>query len=352
MHKQKKNLAIWAVGLLIAAPLPAQAQGDVTTKSDRVLLVVSSHGADGGKTRPGFEMDELSQAYAVFADNGLTVDIASPAGGVVVADEFDPKKPYNSRFIADSAASAKLASTLTLAKAAREDYGAVFIIGGKGAMFDLPVNFDLKTLLAQTYEAGGVIGAVCHGPAALMNVPLKNGTSLIAGRAVTGFSNEEELLFGKRWVPAFPILLEDGLRGAGAQFSEAPMMLNHVVADGRIVTGQNPFSTYSAAEAVLRAMGRKPAPREPFADERSIALIGRMLAGEVAEARQSLKANPAQYDVPLIAAWGLYRSKTPGADRTMIEGAITAMEVALPHYDEPRLVAAIAEARGKLADAK
>ena len=351
MHKQKKNLAIWAVGLLIAAPLPAQAQGDVTTKSDRVLLVVSSHGADGGKTRPGFEMDELSQAYAVFADNGLTVDIASPAGGVVVADEFDPKKPYNSRFIADSAASAKLASTLTLAKAAREDYGAVFIIGGKGAMFDLPVNFDLKTLLAQTYEAGGVIGAVCHGPAALMNVPLKNGTSLIAGRAVTGFSNEEELLFGKRWVPAFPILLEDGLRGAGAQFSEAPMMLNHVVTDGRIITGQNPYSTFSTAEAVVRAMGRKVAPRELLAEERSIALISQMLAGDTGAAQQSLNANPARYDVPLIAAWGLYRSKTPGADRKMIEGAITIMETALPHYDEPQLAAAIAEARTKLATA-
>ena len=206
MHKQKKNLAIWVVGLLIAAPLPAQAQGDVATKADRVLLVVSSHGADGGKTRPGFEMDELSQAYAVFADNGLTVDIASPAGGVVVADEFDPKKPYNSRFIADPAASAKLASTLALAKAASESYAAVFVVGGKGAMFDLPVNTDLKTLIAQTYEAGGVIGAVCHGPAALMNVPLKDGTSLIAGRAVTGFSNEEELLFGKRWVRGLPRL--------------------------------------------------------------------------------------------------------------------------------------------------
>ena len=119
MHKQKKNLAMWAVGLLIAAPLPAQAQGDITTKSDRVLLVVSSHGADGGKTRPGFEMDELSQAYAVFADNGLTVDIASPAGGVVVADAFDPKKPYNSRFIADTAAQAKLTATRTLAKRAQ-----------------------------------------------------------------------------------------------------------------------------------------------------------------------------------------------------------------------------------------
>ncbi len=352
MHKQKKNLAMLVVGLLTAAPLPAQAQADSGAKADRVLLVVSGHGADAGKTRPGFEMDELSQAYAVFADNGLTVDIASPAGGVVVADGFDPKKPYNSRFIGDPAAQAKFASTLSLASARSERYAAVFIIGGKGAMFDLPVNIDLKTLLAQTYEAGGVIGAVCHGPAALMNVPLKDGKSLIAGRAVTGFSNEEELLFGKRWAAAFPVLLEDGLRGAGAQFSEAPMMLSHVVSDNRIVTGQNPYSTSDAAEAVVRAMGRKLAPREPFADERSIALIGRMLAGDVAGARQSLKTNAPQYDVPLIAAWGLYRSKTPGADRMMIEGAITAMEVALPHYDEPQLVAAIAEARAKLAKAQ
>ncbi|MBJ7440042.1 MAG: type 1 glutamine amidotransferase domain-containing protein [Sphingopyxis sp.] len=350
MQKRNCYLAAWAVGLLVAAP--AQAQADVGAQSDRVLIVVSGHGADGGKTRPGFEMDELSQAYAVLADNGLTIDIASPAGGVVVADEFDPEKPYNRRFIADTAAHAKLASTLTLAKARSESYAAVFIIGGKGAMFDLPVDVDLKTLLAQTYEAGGVIGAVCHGPAALMNVPLKDGKSLIAGRAVTGFSNEEELLFGKRWAAAFPVLLEDGLRGAGAQFSDAPMMLSHVVSDNRIVTGQNPYSTSDAAEAVVRAMGRKLAPREPFADERSIALIGRMLAGDVAGARQSLKANPAQYDVPLIAAWGLYRSKTPGADRKLIEGAITAMEVALPHYDKPQLVAAIAEARGKLAKAQ
>lgn len=351
MQKRKKILASVALGLLATAAIPAQASTDTGVRPDRVLLVISSNGVDQGQTRPGFEMDELSQAYAVFADNGLSVDIASPKGGVVVADKFNPKKSFNSRFAADPVASAKLNATLTLASVRDQHYAAVFVVGGKGAMFDLPVDVDLKSLLAQTYERGGVISAVCHGPAALMNVPMKDGTSLIAGRAVTGLSNKEELLFGKKWLPAFPVLLEDGLRGAGARFSEAPMMLNHVVADGRIITGQNPYSTFSTAEAVVRAMGRKVAPRELLAEERSIALISQMLAGDTGAAQQSLNANPARYDVPLIAAWGLYRSKTPGADRKMIEGAITIMETALPHYDEPQLAAAIAEARTKLATA-
>lgn len=330
--------------------VPAAAMPATPSASDRVLIIVSSHGLDGGKTRPGFEMDELSQAYMVFADNGLDIEIASPAGGPVVADKFDTKKPYNQRFLNDSAAKAKLEATQTIASVRDQKYAAIFIIGGKGAMFDLPVNADLKNLLAETYEAGGVVGAVCHGPAALMNVPLKNGGSLIAGRAVTGFSNEEEALFGKQWVPAFPVLLEDGLRGAGAKFSEAPMMLNHVVSDGRIVTGQNPYSTYATAEAIVAAMGRDVVSREKFAEERSMMLVGMTVQGRETEARKLLAAAPAQYDIPLIAMWGFYRAKSPGADRKILNEAIGAMEMALPLFDEPQLVAAIADARNKLAE--
>ncbi|WP_447726148.1 type 1 glutamine amidotransferase domain-containing protein [Sphingomonas koreensis] len=349
MATGKKIWAAAALGGLLAAMSPAIAQTGATDRSKHVLIVVSSHGADGGKTRPGFELDELTQAYAVFTDNGLTVDIASPAGGVIVADAFDANKPYNKRFLGDPSARAKLDQTRPLANLRDGKYAAIFIVGGKGAMFDLPVNVDLKHLLAQTWHAGGVVGAVCHGPAALMNVPLPTGGTLVAGKGVTGFSNEEEALFGKRWVAAFPVLLEDGLRGAGGRFTKVPMMLSHVVADGRLVTGQNPYSTSDTAEAVVRAMGRTPAPREPFADERSVALIARALDGDGAGARKLLAANPAQYDVPLIAAWGHYRARTPGADRGMLTGAIEIMEMAAAHYREPPLTAAIEEARRKLA---
>jgi putative intracellular protease/amidase len=329
---------------LVFAPANA-----TTSQNNRVLLVISGHGQEEGKVRPGFEMDELTQAYAVFVDNGLQVDIASPAGGAVVADKFNRDKPYNRRFLADPMAAAKLTATRSVASLDKQDYAAVFIIGGKGAMFDLPVDVELKALLARTYQAGGVVGAVCHGPAVLMNVLLQGGTSLLEGRSVTGFSNEEEALFGKGWAPAFPVLLENGLRGSGAKFSDAPMMLSHVVTDGRLVTGQNPYSTAAAAEAVIRAMGRTPAPRQPWADERSILLLGQMLNGDAVQARAAFNADPTLYDVPLIAMWGFFRAQSAGSDRGVLTNAVDVMELALPHFSRPELVSAIAEARNTLA---
>lgn len=344
MQFRMKTLFAVTLGLIMIVPHQATA-----AVNDRVLLVVSSNGADNGKTRPGFEMDELTQAWAVFKDNGFEVDIASPSGGAVVADKFNPDKPYNGRFLADPEAAAELARTRSLANLGTEKYAAVFVIGGKGAMFDLPISVHLKTLLAETYRSGGIIGAVCHGPAVFMNVALEDGTSLLEGRAVTGFSNEEEALFGKGWAPHFPVLLENGLRGSGASFSEAPMMLSHVVADGRLVTGQNPYSTAAAVEAVIRAMGRTPAQREPWADERSIMLLSQMINGESARARAAFTANPSLYDVPLIAMWGFYRARTVGSDREALSQAVEIMELALPHFDQPQLAAALAEARQKLA---
>jgi putative intracellular protease/amidase len=333
-----------ALALLIVTPANA-----ATDTGNRVLLVVSGYGLDDGKTRPGFEMDELTQAYAVFTDNGLEVDIASPSGGAVVADQYNPKKPYNNRFLTDTTAAAKLTSTRSLASAGKEKYAAIFVIGGKGAMFDLPVSVELKTLLAETYQAGGVIGAVCHGPAVFMNVPLKGGISLLEGRSVTGFSNEEEALFGKGWASSFPVLLESGLRGSGAKFSEAPMMLSHVVTDGRLVTGQNPASTAAAAEAMIKAMGRTPAPRQPRADERSMELISQMLGNDKEKARASFNADPKLYDVPLVAMWGFFRAQSANLDRDALAHAVEMMELALPHFSRPELVSGLAEARSKLA---
>lgn len=349
MQFRMTTLLTCTIALLVTAPAAHAATPTATAANDRVLLVISSYGADEGKTRPGFEMDELTQAYLIFKDNGLQVEIASPTGGAVVADQYDRNKPYNNRFLTDAAASAKLANTRSLASVKDEKYAAIFVIGGKGAMFDLPINTDLKTLLASSYDAGGVIGAVCHGPAVLMNVPLKNGTSLLEGRAVTGFSNEEEALFGKGWAPSFPVLLENGLRGSGARFSEAPLMLNHVVADGRLVTGQNPYSTASAVEAMVKVMGRQIAPRQPWTDERSINLIGELLNGDKAKARAAFNADPKLYNAPLIAMWGFFRAKSAGSDRAVLANAVEVMELASPHFTRPELVAAIADGRTKLA---
>lgn len=166
---------------------PAQA-----SPPGKVLLVVSRHGLDAGRARPGYEFDELSQAYLVFRDNGFDVEIASPRGGPVEADDYDPAKPYNALFLGDPAAVARLAATRPLNGVKPEDYAAIFVIGGKGAMFDLPFDPVLRMLLVRHYEGGGVIGAVCHGPAAFVRLRTSDGELLVAGQPMAGFTNEEE----------------------------------------------------------------------------------------------------------------------------------------------------------------
>lgn len=348
-----KQLMITAgSALLLAGSAAAQTQPETPAQPNtqkKILLVVSGHGADNGKTRPGFEMDELTQAWAVFTGNGMAVDIASPAGGTVVADGFDPDKPYNKRFLADAGARAALAATRSLAEVKAGKYDAVFLVGGKGAMFDLSTSADLKEVILATHGAGGVVGGVCHGPAALMNLVGKDGSSFIAGKAVTGFSNEEERLFGKRWAARYPVRLEDGLKGAGARYSAAPMMLSHVVTDGRLVTGQNPYSTPATAEAMVKAMGRTPVARTAYGDERGLALVSLLLSGKAEEARRRMNADPAGHDVKLVAMWGYYRTQSAPDDAAVLAQGLAAMELAAPHFKEPKLAEAITETRARLA---
>lgn len=331
------SLAIGATPAALAEP-PRQ----------KVLLVVSGHGQDGGKTRPGFEFDEFAQAYAVFQDNGLTVEVASPQGGKVEADKYDPEKSYNQRALKEFNAAATLASTKPIANVKRDDYAAIFIIGGKGVMFDLPQDMALQKLIADSYENGAAIGAVCHGPAVLANVKLADGSLLIADKAVTGFTNEEEALFGKKWASQFPFQLEDALRAGSKRWAEADIMLPFVQADSRIVTGQNPFSTGLAAEGVVRALGRTPVAREPWSDERSLLLVARFLKGEKDWARRELASSLDKYEAPLIAMYGVYRAKTPNADAATLSSALALMELASPHFQHEQLELAMADTEGKL----
>jgi hypothetical protein len=155
-------------------------------------------------------------------------------------------------------------------------------------------------------------------------------------------------------VPHFPFLLESELRRLGARFSEAPMMLPHVVTDGRVVTGQNPYSVAMAAEAAIRALGRTPVARQPWPDEGSLLLVARTVAGDSAPLESALARKDTALDVPLIAIWGYYRSLEAGDDlagdnRAMLAQAVQIMELALPHFPEPQLEEAIKEAHDRLA---
>ncbi|QPF76493.1 type 1 glutamine amidotransferase domain-containing protein [Roseateles sp. DAIF2] len=292
-------------------------------------------------------MDEFAQAWLLLRANGLEIDVASPAGGPVEADRFDPQADFNARLLADAQAQASLARTLPTAGLRAADYRAVLVMGGKGAMFDLPRDAALQRLIAAVDAQGGVIAAVCHGPAALAEVRRADGSALVAGRRLTGFTNEEEAAFGKTWAAQFPWLLEDQLKTQGARWEEASLMLPKVVVDGRLITGQNPFSTTAMTEAVLRALGRAPQAREPFRDEATMALAQRWLDGEREPVQALLAANAKAYKMELIAMLGLYQYKQAGDDANRRQG-LSLMRLAEPHFKHPKLSEAIAEARKAL----
>lgn len=338
------------VRCLAALAFGACALVAAATEPQKVLIVVSSEGRDHGKTRPGFEMDELAQAWLILKANGLHVDIASPSGGAPQADKHDAKEAFNAAFLADAEATRALSATRATRDLRAVDYAAVLVVGGKGAMFDLPKDTALQDVLAQVHDRGGVVAAVCHGPAALVDVRLGDGSLLVAGKALTGFSNEEEAVFGKRWAKAFPFLLEDALRARGARWQEAPMMMPKLVVDGRLVTGQNPYSTPAVAEAIVRALGHVPVAREPWRDEATMTLVQRHLGGEAEATRGELAAERERFHVELIGLLGYYQLQG-AADDAAVRAALALMQLAEPYMPAPQLALGIADAQWRLGDA-
>jgi putative intracellular protease/amidase len=220
----------------------------------KILMIVTSHerlGETGLKT--GFWLEELAVPYREFVRAGAEVVVASPNGGRAPADPKSEKSDSVDvkEFLADAGARAKLEATRRI-DAIDEKYDAVFVAGGHGVMWDLANSAELAELLAKTFEAGGVVAAVCHGPAALVGVMLSNGRPLVAGRRVAGFSNEEEKAAELDRI--VPFLLESKLTELGGRYERGPNWKSFVVRDGKLVTGQNPASSRDAARATLEAI--------------------------------------------------------------------------------------------------
>lgn len=316
----------------------------------KILMVVSGYGKDQGTTQPGYEFDELAKSYLTFRDNGVAVDIASPQGGPVEADEYDTKKSYNQTFLADKLAVKKLANTLSLQQINSRDYDAVFVVGGKGAMFDLPYDQMLQKTIADIYQAGGSVGAVCHGPAALVDVKLDNGSYLVAGKKVNGFTNVEEQAFGKKWVKSFDFLLEDKLKERQAEFESSPMMLSHVAIDGRLVTGQNPTSTVDTAQALLQSIGITPKNQNNYSDDMTLKLVAEILKGDD-QAAQQYNNNKAKYEPMMMGMYGFMHFMSADNNQAYRQ-ALKLMQLAQNDVNHPKLNLQIAKAHIKLDQTK
>jgi len=245
------NKKITSVLLLLTAVVSGSALSQKSKPSNiRVLMVLtntSTLGNTGQKT--GFHFSEATHPHDVFTRANFEVDFVSPKGGEAPPYYVDLEDRINLAFFLNPLNMTKVKTTFNPSQINPAKYDAIFYVGGPGAMWDFPTNQQLARITATIYERGGVVAAICHGPAGLVNVKLSNGNYLVAGKTVTSFSNEEEESVGLTKV--VPFLLETKLIERGAKFVEAPLYQPKVAVSGRLVTGQNPASAKKMSQRIV-----------------------------------------------------------------------------------------------------
>ena len=227
----------------------------------KIVMVLTSHDQLGNTGRTtGFWLEEFAAPYFVFRDAGVQLTLASPKGG---QPPVDPKSdlpenqtPAMTRFKQDQEAQKALSQTVKLASIKSEDYDTIFYVGGHGPMWDLAESPVSIALLESFYNSGKVIALVCHSPGVLRHVTYK-GEPLVKGKHVTGFTNGEEAEV--QLTKVVPFLVEDELMRLGAIFEKRADWQPFSVVDGRLGTGQNPASSTSAAQALLKLLAGEKA---------------------------------------------------------------------------------------------
>jgi len=223
-------------------------------KNLKVLVVLTSHdqlGNTGAKT--GFWVEEFAAPYYVMANAGVAITIASPKGG---QPPIDPKSALpdfqtaaTKRFDADMELQNKLANSIVLAEVNEQDYDAIFYPGGHGPLWDLANDKTSIALIESFWKHNKPVAAVCHAPGVFRFVKNVDGSPLVQGKKVTGFSNSEE--DAVQLTDVVPFLVEDELIKLGGHYSKGEDWGSHVVRDGKLITGQNPGSSEESAKELL-----------------------------------------------------------------------------------------------------
>jgi len=235
----------------------------------KVLIVVTSHGILGNTNIPtGLWLPEMTHPYYALKNAGLDIMVASPKGGNTPIDPYsipsnpsgtNRDDPLTQKFLSTQSDVEKINNTMPLSDIDPKGFSVVVFPGGNGATYDFPSDRNVNRIAVAIYEQGGIVAAVCHGPAALLNATLSNGTHLIKGAKVTGFSNEEEaiteILIGKKNV--LPFFLENELPKRGATYEKTYVHEPLVVVSGeggRLITGQNPESATNVGEKIVEVL--------------------------------------------------------------------------------------------------
>jgi putative intracellular protease/amidase len=238
----------------------------VSSRKKKALIVVSNPAvAPTVGWEVGFWGAELTHPYYELTQSGVEVTIASPNGGKVQMDTLsDPRDPskWSSEdlitmgFVNTPELMALLDDTPKLADLELDEYDAIMIAGGLAPMFTFRDNPDIHDALRRFYESEKPTCIYCHGTAALVDLRLSDGSYLVAGKTVTGFSNAEED-YSDRFVgkKVMPFRVEDTLKERGANYIQGGLFKAFVVRDGRLITGQQQYSGRKVAQALIEALG-------------------------------------------------------------------------------------------------
>jgi putative intracellular protease/amidase len=225
----------------------------------KVLFVLTSHGVKGDTGQPtGWYLSEASHPWKELQETGLEIEFMSPKGGRPPVDGLDLNDPINREFWENPEVQAKVRNTMRPDQVDVSAYQAIHFVGGHGAMWDFPGDLSIAAIAARIYENGGVIAAVCHGPAGLVNVKLSDGSYLVKGKLIACFTNAEENEVGLTAV--VPFLLADKLVSRGARHVATKNWSVTVQVDGRLITGQNPQSAALVGKRMVEQLSLMEVP--------------------------------------------------------------------------------------------
>ncbi|SFM32582.1 type 1 glutamine amidotransferase domain-containing protein [Marinobacter zhejiangensis] len=218
----------------------------------KILVFVTNHATLGNTNEAnGTFAPELTHALHELLNAGFDYDLVSINGGKAPLYGTDIEgDAVNSDILASEDFQNRVNNTIPAGDVSVDDYAAIFYPGGFGLLSDLATNPTVAELSARHYEAGGVLGAVCHGPAGLLPITLSNGEKLLANKSVTGFTREEEVDYGT--IDKIPFLLEEALARTARQYSKVQPWQELVVEDDRVITGQNPASAAAVGAAMVK----------------------------------------------------------------------------------------------------
>jgi putative intracellular protease/amidase len=222
----------------------------------KVLIPVTNHATLGETSQEnGTFAPELTHAVHVLKEAGIDYEVASIKGGKAPIYGQDIEgDDVNTSMLADEDFQTRVNNTMPVSQLNITDYDAVFYPGGFGLLSDLATNEDFAKLSAEHYENGGILAAVCHGPAALLPIKLSNGEFLLATKSVTGFTREEEIDYGT--IDDIPFLMEEALTRKAARFNKIQPWGSFVIEDDRVITGQNPASAHAVGEAIVQHLAK------------------------------------------------------------------------------------------------